>query len=58
MVRLPLMLREVLESDADVPDNENELGQPQSEHANRNKRTRGDGVVGVRALSADADRST
>ena len=61
-VRLPLMLREALDSEADAPENGNEL-RGHVDHAKlieqQKERTRADSVVGIRALSADnIDRST
>ena len=62
MVRLPLMLRESLESEANVPGDGSEL-RGHVDHAKlieqQKERTRVDSVVGIRALSADDDdRST
>ena len=57
-VRLPLMFREVLASDVNVPGNCNEWSCTSKSSNNNSNRTRRDGVGGVRALSADAvDRS-
>jgi len=54
------MLRDVLESEVDDPRNRNEWACiPSNKNTKLKQRTRGDGVVGVGALSADADdRST
>jgi len=62
MVRLPLISTETLESDADVPDI-NGITKwscvSKTHHNKQNRRTRGDVVVGVIALSVDAvDRNT
>ena len=57
------MMRETLVSEIDVPDNGNGNEGPgisrTCQNENEDKRTRGEGVVGVRALSVDSiDRST
>jgi len=54
------MLREALESETDVPEDGNERFCTSQMHGiNKSEKTRGDGVIGVDALSVDSvDRST